>query len=225
MKRFALVAAVATFLIGCGKENSVQDETLSSELRKEPTTISAGATTGAPSVPRPKAARVTEGPPPASPIPTPVSVKPEGVQADPAPPAGSGEAIALATLDEQARRELDGGFLSPSTQLHSEYSSQSRQEDWASFVEENLKRHFLNRKFSALDVVRIDCKTSICEILAVARNAAIVPDALESWQKELFSLRHEEWWQHAQMGSPTFQVSSTKDRNAVFVTHVMRAAR
>lgn len=218
MKHRVVFASAIALLIGCGRENPSLGKEFGGEASKDPVAAEASTEVREATEPVKESSPIPDAPAPTQQA---VGTNPSAVTA-PAPPADSTQATVLALLDEQARRELERKFLSPTTQLHAQYRSEERQDDWAGFVEENLKRHFLGKKFWNVEVAQIGCKTSICEILAVTRDHASAPAALQAWQLELLSLRREPWWQQAQMSEPTFQVSATKDGRDLYVSHLVR---
>jgi hypothetical protein len=217
MKHQVVLIAAVILLFGCSRGNPATSKAIGAEPAKEPVVTDASAEARTATVPAKESPVVSNAP---SPKPN-VSAAPSAATV-PAPPPDSAQATVLALLDEQANKELGRKYLSPTTQLHAQYKSEGREEDWAGSVEENLRRHFLGKKFWNVEVAQIGCKTSICEILAVTRDKATAPAALRAWQVELFSLRREPWWHQAQMSDPTFQVSSTKDGRDFYVSYLTR---
>lgn len=224
LARKLLTAFIAAVLIGCSRESAVPEQGGAAPSLPREQAVTPEADEGVDDSGdlmsgravaedgRSRAAGPTSVPTPsAMPVP------------DVDPDVDSPGEIASALIDRQAKMDLEDGVLSTTTQLHAQFQSEEREEDWATYVEQRLTTHFSSRRFAHVDIAAIGCKTSICEILAVTREHSSSAPALRAWQNEVFSLPRQDWWQRAQMSQPAFQVSDAGAGRALFVTHLRRS--
>ena len=206
MRACAIIVLTAAILVGCSNEKSVtatspdQDPSPAVEPTKSVNANTAREETAS-SVQRARASN------------PPITQNPVAMTAQEA---------ASDHLNAQAKNEIEGGVISATTQYHSKFENDPRQGDWASYVEENLKRHFASTKFSTLDIAKIECKSTICELIAVTRDPSTVDISMRNWQREIAMLPREEWWRAAQMKQLSSSFSEMRDGRGLFVTYLGR---
>jgi hypothetical protein len=117
----------------------------------------------------------------------------------------------------------DGSSPPPFQTIHKAFASQAMDPVWASQVESELQATMTKPDVSTkVELVSIECHTSICQILGVSPSADGSPQSAEEFQKEIFGMKSQSWWQAYNLTEVTTIVSIGDDGRAVLVGYVMK---
>ncbi|BCT93198.1 hypothetical protein LYSHEL_22210 [Lysobacter helvus] len=181
------------------------------------TTEAAASTTSGSRTPLPEAGDVASRDGGAAPPATASSIPP---RSEPAlsPP----ESVIADYLDPTAAN----GIPIPTTmgrENHVAFMAEKRDAEWADFVEGHL-RDYLSRQQDARLVVtvRMECRSTMCEVLAVSRTPQETPDAVERWQDVIWRMHEEPWYRSAKIGEPAVEFGSSGDDRVAILTYLIR---
>ena len=79
--------------------------------------------------------------------------------------------------------------------MHEKFEAEPVDPSWSANIEANAKDFFDKQPSSQTsDTVSIECRSTICEILAVAKSRAMSAQASEQLQKTIYTSPRQSWW-------------------------------
>jgi hypothetical protein len=73
-----------------------------------------------------------------------------------------------------------------------------------------------------VELVSIECRTTICQILGVSPSADGSPQSVDEFQNQIFGMTSQSWWQAYNLTEVTTIVSVGDDGRAVLVGYVTK---
>ena len=117
----------------------------------------------------------------------------------------------------------DGSSPPPFQTIHKAFASEAVDPVWASQVESELQATMTKPDVSAkVELVSIECHTSICQILGVSPSADDSPQSVEEFQNQIFGMKSQSWWQAYNLTEVTTIVSVGDDGRAVLAGYVTK---
>ena len=117
----------------------------------------------------------------------------------------------------------DGSSPNPLLRIHNAFASQAVDPVWASQVESELQATMTKPDVSAkVELVSIECHTSICQVLGVSPSADGSSQSVDEFQKQIFGMKSQSWWQAYNLTEVTTIVSVGDDGRAVLVGYVTK---
>ena len=89
------------------------------------------------------------------------------------------------------------GNAAPNAQeiMHEKFEAEPVDPNWSANVEPSIKDQFDNHPSSqTVDIVSIECRSTICEILAAAKSPAQSQQASEQVQETIYTSPRQSWW-------------------------------
>lgn len=106
--------------------------------------------------------------------------------------------------------------------LHQQLASEARDPDWADAAEAQLKNYIAQMPSERINVVSVQCASTVCEIQAVTQDANNAPADLDDWQDLIFGMVSQPWWAEYQFSQPSNMVKQTPDKRELFVAYMTR---
>jgi hypothetical protein len=107
--------------------------------------------------------------------------------------------------------------------IHKVFASEAVDPVWGSQVESELQATMTKPDVSAkVELVSIECHTSICQILGVSPSADGSSQSVDKFQNQIFGMKSQSWWQAYNLTEVTTIVSVGDDGRAVLVGYVTK---
>ncbi|WP_152599871.1 hypothetical protein [Noviluteimonas dokdonensis] len=139
------------------------------------------------------------------------------------PPPLRPAAAAVADYLEAAPDDGPPVAIVTGRQYHAVFAAEKRDAEWADIVEPRLREYFARqRNARAFEIVGLECRSTMCEVLAANRDPRTAPFDVDDWQNVLFAMHAEPWYRPAQLREPSIAIVDSPDHRALFITHLIR---
>lgn len=118
----------------------------------------------------------------------------------------------------------DEYLASPLEKWHQQFLHDTRDPNWSSMAQAQVESSFYVSMSSTIEIVSVQCASSVCEIQAASNSAQVSDTAASEWQSTLSKMARESWWQSYGFDSQNYAQSIASDGRAVFVSYFNRAA-
>ncbi|MEP7043366.1 MAG: hypothetical protein ABI843_09895 [Dokdonella sp.] len=162
--------------------------------------------------------------------------EPAPIEEPPATPAADPDKAADLFADQLAKQESEpeeGRLPNPARDLWKRFDKEQKDEAWSAPTTDHLQDTLdewiddLPEDMSGhLALVHVECRSSLCQILAADNDLAGQGDRAESsqeWQQAIAGLHGQPWWNEAGFSDMTTQVSSS-DGYTLYTTYILRSA-
>ncbi|MCI4568948.1 hypothetical protein [Lysobacter sp. CFH 32150] len=124
-------------------------------------------------------------------------------------------------LDETAENGA-GSAPTIGRQNHAAFLAEERDVSWADYVEARLRDYFSRQRVSSFNIIGLECRSTLCEVLAVNRRPQGTSVDVDSWQDVIYAMKREPWYQPAQIREPEIEFGLSKDGRVAILTHLVR---
>lgn len=106
---------------------------------------------------------------------------------------------------------------------HIAFESEPRDASWADFVEPRLRFYLAGQQGSSnFNVTSLQCRSSMCEVLAVNRSSQGTENDTDRWQSIIFSMKRERWFAEAQIQEPMMEFGIVDNGRVAILTYLIR---
>lgn len=107
--------------------------------------------------------------------------------------------------------------------FHKVFEAEKRDVSWAESVEPRMREYFAKqRRAPAFAIVGLGCRSTMCEVLAVARDPKAAPADVETWQDAVSAIAREPWYARAQIRREHVEFGQTRDGRIAILTYWLR---
>ena len=132
--------------------------------------------------------------------------------------------IAVSEIIRQAIRDPgDEGSLNPNIVLHREVETEEPDPSWSPNAEEQLRANLsLRSDPSSIEILKIQCNASLCEIQAASTHPENAESDGRSWQTAVFDPLEQPWWAVYGFDQPMTTQWNASDGRTLFVSYFGR---
>jgi hypothetical protein len=117
----------------------------------------------------------------------------------------------------------DEYLASPLEKWHQRFLHDTRDSNWSSMAQAQVESSLYVSMSSTIELVSVQCASSVCEIQAASNSAQVSEKAASEWQSTLSKMAGESWWQSYGFDSQNYAQSIASDGRVVFVAYFNRA--
>jgi hypothetical protein len=117
----------------------------------------------------------------------------------------------------------DEYLTSPLEKWHQQFLQDTRDAYWSSMAQAQVESSLSMSMGSTLELVSVQCASSVCEIQVASNSAQVSEKAASDWQSTLSKMASESWWQSYGFDSQNYAQSIASDGRAIFVSYFNRA--
>lgn len=116
-----------------------------------------------------------------------------------------------------------GSAITPGREHHLAFEAESRDAEWSDFVEPRLKFYLAGQQGSSnFAVTSLQCRSTMCEVLAVNKSSQGTEADTGRWQDIIFSMKRERWFSEAQIQEPMMEFGIVDNGRIAILTYLIR---